>query len=137
MTKPVVAFRDFADAPKNVLGILIYAYKVRNPYKVTEHFKSYRTLLVHTSLILYVNNELMRRQTLNILHSLHNCSGYRTACLSTDDEFVSRAAKCPERETDHVSAHSLPLLSSPYTSKCWYFIQSFELGTTTLCYEKD
>ena len=109
MTKLVVAFRDFADASRNVLGILIYAYKIRNPYNVKAYFQSYRTLLVHTALILYVNNELMRRQTLYILHSFHNCSGCRTACLSTDDEFVSRAAKCPERETDHVSVHSLPV----------------------------
>jgi hypothetical protein len=28
-------------------------------------------------------------------------------------------------------------VSSPRTSKYWYFMQSFELGTTTLCYEKD
>jgi hypothetical protein len=28
-------------------------------------------------------------------------------------------------------------VSSPRTSKYWYFMQSFELWTTTLCYEKD
>ena len=33
--------------------------------------------------------------------------------------------------------HMSTSLFSPCTSKCWYFIQSFELGTTTLCYKKD
>jgi hypothetical protein len=51
MTKPIVAFRDFADAPKNVLRILTYAYKIRNPYNVKASFQTYSTLLAHTSLI--------------------------------------------------------------------------------------
>jgi len=109
MTKPIVAFRFFAEAPKNVLGILIYAYKIRSPHNVKAYFHSYRTLLPHTSFIRYVNNELMRRQTLYILHSLHNCSGCCTVCLSTDDGCVSRAARWPECETNNGPIYSLPI----------------------------
>jgi len=92
-----------------VLRILIFAYKIRNPYNFKAYFQSYSTLHARTSLIRYVNNELMGRQTLYTLHSLYNCSGCRTACFSTDDRCLSRAAKYSERDTDHVHIYSLPI----------------------------